>query len=194
MAILRVAQMGHPILRQPASPVDPAMISTPAFQGFLQDMLETMDEYDGVGLAAPQVHVSLRVVALTLTPERGTEFMINPEITVLGETTQRTVEGCLSVDGLRGVVERPDHIRVVFLDHDGERRAYELRGFPAVVTQHECDHLDGSLYIDKADPNTLAFLREYNRYGRLDQAELLDDELDLLDEPGLEDEVIEETS
>jgi peptide deformylase len=169
LAILRVAQMGHPVLRLVSEPVDPADIPTEDFQRFCDDLLETMDEYDGAGLAAPQVYTSLRVVVLTLDADKGPEFLINPEIEVLSELSASTVEGCLSVSKLRGVVERPAHIRVRAYGRDGQPKAYELKGFPAVVTQHECDHLDGVLYIDRVDPLTLAFLDEYQRFGRLDQ-------------------------
>lgn len=168
MAILKIAQMGHPVLRAVCEPVDPSVIRTEAFQGFLDDMLETMDEYDGAGLAAPQVHVPWRVVCLTLDDDEGPEFMINPRIEVLTEDTESMYEGCLSVDGLRGRVHRPNHIRVLFLDRMGEVKGYELSGFPAIVTQHECDHLDGVLFVDRVDTKTLAFLPEYRRYGPLD--------------------------
>ncbi len=190
MAILRVAQMGHPVLRLVAEPVDPAVIPTEEFQRFLDDMLETLDEYDGAGLAAPQVYTSLRVVALTLDPERGVEFFINPVITPLSDVTTRTTEGCLSVEGLRGVVSRSAHIEVEALDRYGRPLKYALRGFPAVVTQHECDHLDGVLYVDRADPLTLAFLREYERFGSLDRfadgytpPAAIPDEIELLIDP-----------
>lgn len=165
MAILRVAQMGHPVLRQVAEPVPAELIGTDGFQQFCDDLLETMDEYDGAGLAAPQVHVSLRVVVLTLDDDKGPEFLVNPEIEVLTTETTRTWEGCLSVEGLRGAVDRPNHVRVRALDRDGTPKAYELQGFPAVVVQHECDHLDGVLYVDKVDTQTLTFLREYRRFG-----------------------------
>ncbi|MCB9681793.1 MAG: peptide deformylase [Alphaproteobacteria bacterium] len=169
MAILKVAQMGHPILRVVAEPVSEAQLASPAFQRFLDDMLETMDEYDGAGLAAPQVHTSLRAVVLVLDAETGPEFLINPRIRPLSDLTTRTLEGCLSVDGLRGVVERPAHIRVDALDRDGTPKSYELKGFPAVVVQHECDHLDGVLYVDKVDRITLAFTDEVERHGPLDR-------------------------
>ncbi len=165
MAILRVAQLGHPVLRMVAEPVPVDLILSPGFQQFCDDLLETMDEYDGAGLAAPQVHVSMRVVVLTLRSADGPQFLINPEIEVLSDTTSRTWEGCLSVEGFRGLVERPDHIRVEAYDRDGERIAFELRGFPAVVTQHECDHLDGVIYVDRVLPRSLMFVKEYRRWG-----------------------------
>jgi peptide deformylase len=169
LAILRVAQMGHPVLRLVAQPVEAEVIPTEDFQRFLDDMLETMEEYEGVGLAAPQVHTSVRAVVLTLDPEVGPEFLINPVIEPLSDVVMRSVEGCLSVHKLRGVVERPAHVRISALDRWGRTKVYELRGFPAVVVQHECDHLDGVLYVDRVDPLTLAFLDEYQRFGSLDR-------------------------
>jgi len=174
--------MGHPALREVAEPVDQEMLESDEFQQFCDDLLETMDEYDGAGLAAPQVHVSLRVVVLTLDSDKGPEFLVNPVVTPLTESTSRTFEGCLSVEGMRGAVDRPNHVRVVALDRDGSPKAYELQGFPAVVVQHECDHLDGVLYIDRVDTKTLAFLREYRKFGPLGEP------AEFEDEEGLEDE------
>ena len=184
MAILRVAQMGHPVLRRVADPVDPAQIGTEAFQQFLDDMLDTLVEYDGAGLAAPQVHVSLRVALIELSEERGPEFFINPVITPLTDDRVRTYEGCLSVEGMRGAVDRPSAVHVLALDRHGDPIELELHGFPAVVVQHECDHLDGVLFIDRADTTTLAFLREYRRWGPLDEFpwDEAEDEVDITEE------------
>ena len=165
MAILKVAQMGHPILRTICQELTPEQIVNPGFQQFCDDLFETMMEYDGAGLAAPQVHVPLRVVVLTLTDERGPEFFINPVITVLSDSTRRTWEGCLSVEGFRGLVERPDHVRIVAYDRDATEKILEIQGFGAVVIQHECDHLDGVLYVDRIEPRSLMFLEEYRRFG-----------------------------
>ena len=165
MAILKVAQLGHPVLRQIAAPVPVEAIKTPSFQQFLQDMLDTMDEYEGAGLAAPQVHEPIRVVCLTLSPEHGPEFWINPVLTPLTDEMVSSYEGCLSVDGLRARVARFARIHVSYLDPNGDEHALDLQGFPAVVAQHECDHLDGILYVDKAEPMTLAFTTEYQRWG-----------------------------
>jgi peptide deformylase len=186
MAILKVAQIGHPVLRLVARPVTAEEIASAAFQAFCDDLLETMDEYDGTGLAAPQVHASLRVVVLSLDGEREPEFLINPRIEVLTEETSSMMEGCLSIAGMRARVWRPNHIRVHALDRDGTPKAYELEGFPAVVTQHECDHLDGILYVDRCDTRTLAFMDEYKRFGPVDEwlaeAELPSDEVDDVDD------------
>jgi len=194
MAILRVAQLGHPVLRQVAEPVPEELFGTPGFDKLCQDMLDTLDEYDGAGLAAPQVHVPLRLVVLTLTDDVGPEFLVNPVITVLGDTTRRTWEGCLSVEGMRGLVERPDHVRIDALDRSGNPVAYELRGFPAVVVQHECDHLDGVIYVDRVLPRSLMFVREYRRWGPPEEYEPEWDEAveDLDDDDLVEDGYQEE--
>ena len=173
MAILKVAQMGHPVLRRVADDIDPTVIPTERFQRVCEDILETMEEYDGAGLAAPQVHLSVRVVALTLDEESGPEIWVNPVITPLTEDTASMYEGCLSVENMRGRVSRPARIHVSMLDREGAPHALVLQGFPAVVAQHECDPLDGVLYVDRVDPRTLAFLPEYRRFGQLHRYEAL---------------------
>jgi peptide deformylase len=191
VAILKVAQLGHPVLRAVAEPVDPRIIPTPPVQQLVRDMLETMDAYDGAGLAAPQVHVSSRLVVLSVDEEREPEAWFNPEITPLTDQTAAIFEGCLSVTGLRGRVARPALIHVRFLDVTGAPRAYLLAGFPAIVAQHECDHLDGVLYVDRVDPRTLAFLEEFRKFGPLgDGGGADDDEDDEGEDEGLGDAVI----
>lgn len=140
----------------------------------MQDMVETLAEYDGVGLAAPQVHCSKRV-ALVAFDEGNTRhdvdaaqpltFFFNPVLTVLDETLAGYWEGCLSVPGLRGYVERPRKVRVDFLDSRAQPQSLEAEGFLATVLQHEFDHLDATLYVDRiADPARFAFIEEYARY------------------------------
>lgn len=175
MAILKVARLGHPALRRIADPVPPEDILSPEIQGLIGDLLDTVDEYDGAGLAAPQVHVSLRVVVLSLGGE-GLRVWINPVLRTLTDDLHTSAEGCLSVPGLRGRVSRPAAVEVRALDHQGRPVHLELRGFPAVVAQHECDHLDGVIYVDKVEPGTLMFLEEFGRYGRDDEAEYDDDD------------------
>ncbi len=165
MAILKVAQMGHPVLRRVAEPIRPDEIGSPELQQLIRDLLETCEEQDGAGLAAPQVHVSRRVVVLDLGDEEGMRVWLNPVITPLTEQMVVTWEGCLSVAGMRAAVARPGHIRVRALDPQGQAVHLELKGFPAVVAQHECDHLDGVLYVDRCDTRTLTFLTEYRKYG-----------------------------
>ena len=169
--LLKIARMGHPVLRQRAASVDPAQIADPEFQDFIDSMLATMHEYDGVGLAAPQVHVSKRVVVfhegagLVGQDDEPITALINPEIEPVGDDMAAMWEGCLSVPGLRGRVTRPAAIRVRALDRTGRPVDLELEEFDAVVTQHECDHLDGILYVDRLDdPTQLAFEKEFERF------------------------------
>ena len=120
MAILKVARMGNPVLRRVADPLPPEEISSPAVQGLIQDMLDTVLEYDGLGLAAPQVHASVRLVILMLDPEEGFEVWINPILTPITEESLVTTEGCLSVPGIRGDVARPSGVRIEAYDHAGQ--------------------------------------------------------------------------
>jgi peptide deformylase len=169
--ILNVARMGHPILRQKARRVDPKRVQSAEFQDFIDSMLLTMHEYEGVGLAAPQVHVGDRVVVFAasagLVDAEGEPLLalINPQIEILTDETQAMWEGCLSVPGLRGKVSRPSRIRVRGLDRQGRKYEAVLADFDAVVTQHECDHLDGILFIDRLDDTKLlAFEKEFERH------------------------------
>lgn len=164
MAIRKVARLGHPVLRRVADPIPPGAIPSPAVQQLIADMLDTVDEYDGAGLAAPQVHESLRLVVLSYDHE-GMRVWINPVLTPLTQDLAYSMEGCLSVPGLRGLVGRPSHIRVQAYDHTGAALDFELEGFAAVVAQHECDHLDGVLYVDRVEPQTLVFTEELRKYG-----------------------------
>ena len=166
MAILKVAQMGHPILRAIAHPVPPELIGSDAVQAFLADLRETCLDEDGLGLAAPQVHQSIRVVLVSIDDVLRT--VINPEITFLTDERIATYEGCLSVSGLRAEVERCARVRLVALDEHGRPFEVEAEDMEAVVIQHECDHLDGVLYVDRCDPRTLAFLDEYRRWGPIE--------------------------
>ena len=172
--ILKVARMGNPILRQEAEPIAPEDIPSPEIQNFIDDMIETMYEYDGAGLAAPQVHVSLQVVVMEVgpnpryphAPEIPLTVYINPEITPLTEEMDEDWEGCLSVPGLRGRVPRYTRIRLRAYDRDGNRVDFEAEGFHARVIQHECDHLWGKLYIDQVqDTSSLTFMEEFMKYG-----------------------------
>jgi len=174
MAILKVARMGHPVLRQVAEKVDPADVTGDEIQILLEDMLETMYEYNGVGLAAPQVHVSKQVALVGGEhDEDGNPIVrpvINPEITPTTDVLFGMYEGCLSIPGLRGWVERPVAIHVKYLDADGETVERDLEGFPAIVFQHECDHLNGTLFVDRMkDMRRLAFEDEAERFLPVDR-------------------------
>lgn len=166
--------MGHPILRKKAKEVKKTEIKSDAIQRLIDDMVETMHEYDGVGLAAPQVHEGLRisVIEFDLDSERyknaGSQSLmvcINPKISIIDKSPQGYWEGCLSVPGIRGWVERPKCIQVEFLDRSGKSVSLKADGFLATVFQHEFDHLDGILFVDKiTDRSKLAFTEEYVRY------------------------------
>ena len=160
--------MGHPVLRTRARSLDPSEIGEPALQRLIDDLFDTMREYQGVGLAAPQVHQSVRLfVAGVNDPEENLSpvVMINPEITPGGSTTEEEWEGCLSVPDLRGRVPRVTDIRIKALDRHGQVLSMTASGFPARVIQHETDHLDGILFLDRMTSlESLTFLNEYARY------------------------------
>lgn len=175
MAILKVARIGNPVVRARAKNVDPAVIKTRDFQRFLDDMVETMHEYDGVGVAAPQVHVSLRVAVLEVSKGDGRggrkgvplTVLINPLVTPLSPKAQLDIEGCLSVPDLRGVVPRFEKVRLEALGRDGKPYMVIATGFHARVIQHECDHLDGNVYLDRMlDMKSLGFLDEMQRFSK----------------------------
>jgi peptide deformylase len=172
MSILKVARMGHPVLRTKARALDRAEIKTPAIQKLIDDMIETMVEYHGVGLAAPQVHEGLRlfVAVLDAREDDGAEpsppiALINPEIVPVGSEMVEDWEGCLSIPDIRGRVPRAKDIRVRAYDRHGERIELRAANFSARVIQHETDHLDGVLFFDRMKGfETLTFLDEYSRY------------------------------
>jgi peptide deformylase len=170
MAILKVARMGHPVLRAKARALDKGEIKGVPVQRLIDDMIETMVEYHGVGLAAPQVHESVRIFVAALdTADEGEEsepvVLINPEISVIGSDVVEDWEGCLSIPDIRGRVPRAREIRVKAMDRKGERIELRAHDFPARVIQHETDHLDGVLFFDRMRSfETLSFLEEYSRY------------------------------
>ena len=176
MAIRKIAKMGHPILRQKAKIVPVETISSAEVQQLIEDMLETVDDADGAGLAAPQIHDSRRIVVLRLDDEEEFRVWINPVLTPTTSAFALRFEGCLSVPGLRGAVARPNSIRVEGYERDGKPFAMELEGFSATVAQHECDHLDGILYMDRVESHTLAFMDEYLRYNPILMDQLLQDD------------------
>lgn len=174
MSILKVARMGHPVLRTRARALDRAEIRTPLVQKLIDDMIETMEEYHGVGLAAPQVHESLRIFIAGLEedgdgdePTLAAMPFINPEIVTLGSEQVMDWEGCLSIPDIRGQVPRHRRVRIRALDRDGKRIERELDDFPARVVQHENDHLDGVLFFDRMSSfETLTFMDEFSKYWR----------------------------
>ncbi|HWK09353.1 MAG TPA: peptide deformylase [Vicinamibacterales bacterium] len=176
MSILKVARMGHPVLRAKAKPIDPGSIKSAPIQQLIDDMFETMREYQGVGLAAPQIHVGLRLFVAGFPSARDEEdededdrvplmALINPEITPVGADADEDWEGCLSIPDIRGKVPRAREIQVRAYDRRGRRLDMRARGFTARVIQHEPDHLDGVLFFDRMTSfETLTFLEEFGRY------------------------------
>ena len=170
--ILKVARIGHPVIRAPAREVPPERVGSPEIQRLIDDMIETMHEYDGVGVAAPQVHVSMRLAVLEVpaSDDRAREAVplmaiVNPKLTPVGDEKVPGWEGCLSVPDLRGVVRRHRRVRLTALDRRGEPIQVEAEGFLARVLQHECDHLDGNVYLDRMEGlRSLSFLREFQRF------------------------------
>ena len=166
--------MGHPVLRTPARPLDPSEIREQSLQCLIDDMFDTMREYQGIGLAAPQVHESVRLFVAGVDDSEGSlpsVVMINPVITPVGSVTEEDWEGCLSIPDLRGRVARPADIRISALDRHGQEVSMDASGFPARVIQHESDHLDGILFLDRMTSlETLTFIGEYTRYWEKEEA------------------------
>ncbi|MFI5169363.1 MAG: peptide deformylase [Vicinamibacterales bacterium] len=169
MSILKVARIAHPVLRAPATAVPKSAFKDALFQKLVDDMRETMYEHEGVGLAGPQVHEGLRlaVIEVPSDDERSqaeVPFMVlvNPEITPIGDETLKGWEGCLSIPDLRGVVPRFKSIKLEALDRYGKPYLLEAHDFFARVIQHECDHLDGGVYLDRMqDMRSLTFIKEF---------------------------------
>lgn len=173
MAILKVARLGHPVLRRPAARVSAEVVRQANFQRFVDDMVVTMREYQGVGLAAVQVHEPIQVAVLEVAENArypGKEavplsILINPEIVPLDDETEDDWEGCLSIPEIRGQVPRYKRLRVTALDRDGNALEFVAEDFHARVIQHEVDHLRGHVYLDRMnDLTTLTYLTELSRY------------------------------
>jgi len=185
MSILKVARMGHPVLRAKARPLSASDMRSPRIQQLIDDMFETMREYQGIGLAAPQVHASVRLFVAGLAPKSAGEAvddedddedaddrqsvplmaLINPEITPVGREAVEDWEGCLSIPDIRGRVPRAREIVVRAYDRTGKRIEMRVSGFTARVIQHETDHLDGILFFDRMMSfESLTFLDEFGRF------------------------------
>jgi peptide deformylase len=173
MSILKVTRLGHPVLRQITAPVALDGLQSAARQKFIDDMVETMKEYDGVGLAADQVFESLQIAVLEVAenprypdkPRVPLTVLVNPRITPISEEMEDDWEGCLSIPDLRGVVPRYKSIRVQAYDRQGQLLDFVAHDFHARVIQHEFDHLNGKVYLDRMrDLTTLTFLQEFTRY------------------------------
>jgi peptide deformylase len=173
MSILKVTRLGHPVLRKVTETVSQSELQSPAWQKFIDDMIETMKEYDGVGLAADQVHESKQIAVLEVAdnprypekPQVPLTVLVNPTITPLSKDMEEDWEGCLSIPDLRGMVPRYKSVRVQALDRHGKEIDFVANEFHARVIQHEFDHLNGKVYLDRMrDFSTLTFLQEFARY------------------------------
>ena len=172
MAIRKVSRMGHPVLRQRAAEIPPTQMQSPPMQHLIDDMIETMIDYEGIGLAAPQVFEPLRLIVLgdpAADPQDEAAIpltvLFNPQFTTLSPESIDGWEGCLSIPQLRGVVPRSAAVEVRGYDREGSAVELEAEGIFARVLQHEIDHLDGVLFLDRMDDlQTLTFLDEYQRY------------------------------
>jgi peptide deformylase len=174
MSILKVARMGHPVLRERAQPLDKSAFRNPLFQKLIDDMIETMHEYHGVGLAAPQVHEGVRLFVALLeeepSPKTAATVVVNPEITPQGHEREEGWEGCLSIPDIRGMVPRHTEITLKALDRSGRPFELSLKKFAARVAQHETDHLDGVLFFDRmTSMQSLTYLEEFSRYHAKDE-------------------------
>jgi peptide deformylase len=173
MAILKVARLGHPVLRKVAQPVPPHEIASPEIQRFIDDMVETMREYNGVGLAATQVHTQKQIAVIEVldnprypdAPDVPLTVVINPQVTFLTEETEEGWEGCLSIPDMRGMVPRYTALRLKAYDRTGATIDVMAKDFFARVIQHETDHLNGLVYLDRMKSlSTLAHLAEWSKY------------------------------
>ena len=173
MSILKVARLGHPVLRRVTAPLSQVDLQSAALQQLIDDMVETMKEYDGVGLAADQVHESKQLAVLEVAdnprypskPNVPLTVLVNPSVTPLSDEIEDDWEGCLSIPELRGKVPRYRRIRVTGWDRHGRELDFIAEDFHARVIQHEFDHLHGKVYLDRMrDLSTLTFLHEFSRY------------------------------
>jgi len=175
MSVLKVAKLGNPILRQIAKPIDLELLSSSnsELQLLIDNMIDTMREEGGVGLAAPQVYQSLQLVVIECSsndryseaPEIPLTILVNPVIKQYGKEKALGWEGCLSLNDLRGLVSRSKKITVEYFDREGKPITVDAEGFPAVVLQHEIDHLHGKVFLDRmTDLSQLVYLEEFEEY------------------------------
>jgi peptide deformylase len=175
VSVREIVTIGHPVLRRRARPLTLDELRAPAVQGLIDDMIETMRDAGGAGIAANQVGESVRIAVAEVEgvnprypykPPIPLTVIVNPVVEPLGTETVEINEGCLSVPGLRGVVERHVAIRLRYLDREGEEHEDVKHGLTAGTFQHEVDHLDGTLIVDRADPRTLMTWEQFERFHR----------------------------
>jgi peptide deformylase len=174
MAIRKIAQIGHPVLRQIAREVSREELALPATQRFIDDLVETMHDADGAGLAAIQVYEPIRICAVEVRnnprypykPNIPLTILVNPVLTPVGDEQFGNYEGCLSVPNLRGIVQRFVNLHVRAWDRHGHVIDEVVHGLKAATYQHEVDHLDGKIFVDRADPSTFTTWTEFERHHR----------------------------
>jgi peptide deformylase len=174
MAIRKIAQIGHPVLRQVAREVTRDELESAGMQQFIDDLVETMRDADGAGLAAIQVYEPIRICAIEVRnntrypykPQIPLTILVNPTLTAADDELFDNYEGCLSVPNLRGVVKRSVHVRVQAWDRHGRPIDELVHGLKAGTYQHEVDHLNGKIFVDRADPSTFTTWTEFDRYHR----------------------------
>ena len=174
MAVRDILRMGHPTLRKKSEPVGIHDVSSSKIQNLITDLSDTLDASGGIGLAAPQIGELVRVVIIKI-PKGSSSYgelealpltvFINPIITPVGQEQKSHWEGCLSVPGLRGLVSRPQNIQLRYYDPEKKETSLKVEGFLSTVLQHECDHLDGTLYLDRlSNTKDLSFEEEFLEY------------------------------
>ena len=176
MAVLAIRELGDPVLRVPARPVGAEELASAETQRLIDDMIETMRAANGAGLAAPQVGASLRIAVIEVRagnprypykPPIPLTVIVDPELTPLDSATFATNEGCLSMPNLRGDLKRFENVGVRYLDRQGRPHEEARRGLTAGTFQHEVDHLDGILFVDRmADMRSLSTWEEFERHGK----------------------------
>jgi len=172
MAIRKIAQIGHPVLRQVAREVSREELASQRIQTFIDELIETMHDADGAGLAANQLYEPIQICAIEVRdnprypykPKIPLTVLVNPVLTPVGDEQFDNYEGCLSVPNLRGVVKRYVHVRVQAWDRHGNPIDQVVRGLTAGTYQHETDHLHGKLFVDRADPATFTTWTEFERH------------------------------
>ena len=173
MAIRKIATIGHPVLREVARKVTLEELRSPAIQTFIDDLVETMHDANGAGLAANQVYEPIRICAIEIKnnprypykPNYPLTILVNPELTKTTDETFLNYEGCLSVPNLRGEVRRAAGVRVKAWDRDGKELDFEIKGLTAGTFQHEVDHLDGKVFLDRVeDTKSLATWTDFERH------------------------------
>jgi peptide deformylase len=176
MSVRQIATIGHPVLRERAREVTPEELPSPEVQALIDDMIETMRAANGAGLAANQVHETLRIAVVEVRPGNPRypykppvplTVLVNPVLEPVTPETAEINEGCLSVPDLRGTVDRHTEVRVRYLDREGAEHEEVRRGLTAGTFQHEVDHLDGILFLDRVrDPATLSTWEQFDRHHR----------------------------